>query len=201
MRRFDRRTAVLVAAGFALLGTGRLEAQGRFLHETHQKLFPLCEGCHDTDTGNAASLYPDADRCAACHDGQEAPVVDWTPPPDSTVEHPVHDPATGVDLACGVCHPAGGVTRLTVDRGSCAGCHEPHHSGAARCRLCHSPSPRTTHTAAAHRGCAGAGCHDAELVSALTFDRELCLVCHTNRASHKVGRRCGDCHAVGQPDP
>ena len=201
MRRCHGTIAAL-ALGLALSGPGPLAAQERFPHEAHQRLFPLCEGCHDVEAGDPVALHPEPERCASCHDGEQAPVVDWTrPPPDSGFAHPGHGPGVEVALACADCHPAGGEIRLAVDPGACAACHEPHHVGGARCRLCHSPSPRESHAADTHRGCAGAGCHEAALVSTLAFDRQLCLLCHSDREDHKAGRRCGVCHAVGQPSP
>ncbi|NIP80300.1 MAG: hypothetical protein GWM90_14180 [Gemmatimonadetes bacterium] len=196
-----RRRAEILAFGLALAAAGAVGAgaQEPFSHETHDPLFPLCEGCHEVGPAGA-TLYPPPELCGRCHDGDQAPTVAWsTPAVETAYEHPVHGPETGVELSCTDCHGAAGGVRLAVSSDACASCHVEHHGESARCRLCHSPSPRPDHEAAAHAGCAGAGCHAAEQVEDVRFDRELCLLCHPDRAEHRPGRTCGRCHAVGQP--
>ncbi len=41
-----------------------------FPHERHERLFPLCTGCHEgIPTGDRSEYYPDPATCAGCHDG------------------------------------------------------------------------------------------------------------------------------------
>jgi hypothetical protein len=194
--RFTRVFAVFAVVG-ALLPTA-LAAQSPFPHDQHERLFPLCEGCHDPGSGQPSDLYPTAELCGQCHDGDQAAAVRWAPPTDEPAYgHPVHVRGTGVALACTDCHRDDAIPMAEL-AGSCAGCHEQHHEASTRCRVCHE-TPMAEHTVAAHTGCAGSGCHEAPVAERLTFDRELCLLCHRDQVDHRPGRRCGDCHAVGQP--
>jgi hypothetical protein len=190
--------SVLPVVALLVAGSG-LGAQGPFPHEVHEPLFPLCEGCHDVGPAEAAAAYPAVELCERCHDGEQAPAVEWSAPPrDGIYAHPVHGPETGVELECQDCHGEAGGEGLATGA-SCSGCHAEHHGPSTRCRLCHAPSPQPLHDVRAHAGCAGSECHDPARVADLAFDRQLCLLCHTRRENHKQGRRCGDCHAVGQP--
>ncbi len=183
-----------------LLGVGAGVAQEAFPHDRHANLFPLCEGCHQVDTGNPANLYPGPEQCAQCHDGTQVAPVDWSSPGgDPGYSHPAHAEATGVALACTDCHGEGGAANVTRLSESCSSCHADHHTADARCRSCHQGPLVAQHEARSHAGCGGSGCHEAEWVAELTFNRELCLLCHQDMEAHKPGRSCGLCHAVGQP--
>lgn len=194
-----------IVAPFLALGLLSVSAgygQERFPHDRHDRLFPLCEGCHEVGTGDPADLYPPSEQCGQCHDGQQAAVVAWSPPgrPPS-YRHPAHEEATGITLACRDCHANGGPVALSDLSGSCSSCHEEHHSPSARCRVCHSGPVPAAHDLSAHAGCGGAGCHEAAWVADLSFDRELCLLCHQDMADHRPGRPCGPCHAVQPRNP
>ena len=52
-----------------------------FDHAEHLPLFPgSCTTCHAGAAETGASLWPEAARCAACHDGVVQPRVEWTSP-------------------------------------------------------------------------------------------------------------------------
>lgn len=192
-----RRLTALLIPGALLLGAAAT-VQEPFPHDAHERLFPLCEGCHTVETDDPADLYPDPALCGRCHDGDQAPTVTWSPPTGAPeYRHPDHDRLAGVALACQDCHAGGGAVALAEFPASCDACHGDHHTPSARCRVCHGPVVRAEHDHAAHAGCAE--CHGPEWVADLEFNRELCLVCHQELVDHKPGRSCGQCHAVGQP--
>ena len=81
--RFGVRALVgvfLVAAGvggIAFAASARQEQA--FPHERHQRLFPLCTGCHEgIPSGDAASFYPAPESCAGCHNGEDQVRVTWS---------------------------------------------------------------------------------------------------------------------------
>lgn len=192
---------VVSLLAFALVSAGAgWSQQESFPHERHERLFPLCEGCHQVEPGDAGSLYPDPDQCRSCHDGDQVAEVAWSPPAGpASYRHPAHPASAGVRLGCEDCHGSGDsrVVTLASLAASCSSCHEDHHAASARCSVCHSGTVIAEHDLAAHRGCAQ--CHESSWASQLTFNRSLCLMCHANMADHKPGRECGQCHAVGQP--
>lgn len=196
------RFAVGIAAAATLVGAALLSpplaAQEAFPHDSHDHLFPLCQGCHDVRSSPSPALYPSPEQCEACHDGEQASRVAWSPPdPVAAYDHPSHEAAAGVTLACTDCHGRDAGLDTGSMPTSCDRCHDDHHGASARCRACHTQSPRAQHEVAAHQGCGGAGCHDAATTESLAFTRELCLTCHREMVEHKPGRSCGTCHAVG----
>lgn len=175
-------------------------AQEPFPHDRHERLFPLCEGCHEVEPGEPGALYPEPDQCRSCHDGDQVAEVEWSPPSGpASYRHPSHAESTGVRLGCHDCHGAGGGRGVALAElaASCSSCHEDHHSASARCGVCHSESVKGEHDLDAHSGCAE--CHESPWAAQLVFNRSLCLLCHADMADHKPGRECGQCHAVGQP--
>ncbi len=201
MAAFSSRL-ILPLLAVALISAGTGWVQEPFPHDRHARLFPLCEGCHQVESGQPGSLYPGPDQCVACHDGDQVAEVSWSPPSgEASYRHPSHAASTGVRLSCGDCHGEGGVRGVTLGAvaASCSSCHEEHHAASARCSVCHSGSVKSAHDLGAHRGCGGSGCHEASWASQLTFNRTLCLMCHEEMVDHKPGRDCGQCHAVGQP--
>ncbi|HUH13596.1 MAG TPA: cytochrome c3 family protein, partial [Longimicrobiales bacterium] len=125
----------------------------RFPHPQHERLFPICEGCHaGVATGRAAETYPDPAECARCHDGTRAERVEWEPPAPRAsnvlFSHPEHLEASargGERAECLSCHAAGGQpSRMAVDVASpavCGECHAhratSHLAGSVVCSRCH----------------------------------------------------------------
>jgi len=152
------RIVVLLAlatgiAGAALAVSARQERG--FPHETHQRLFPLCTGCHEgIPTGDAATMYPSPEVCARCHNGTDQQRVGWTGAAarvnNLKFQHDVHaairegmeDPAQ----PCQACHvPEGGQRMAVSDQiqmGTCLSCHAHQaneHQVDADCATCHVP--------------------------------------------------------------
>ncbi|MGE0441719.1 MAG: cytochrome c3 family protein [Gemmatimonadales bacterium] len=169
LRTGSARRSLLVGAllvGGALLalaaGSGAIAAQGRqpagFDHPKHSKLFPQCETCHVGAADPAASIWPTAQSCEACHDGTVQKRVDWAPrqgPPPSNLryDHGRHRTAAATAATrrqaeapaiCTDCHQPDGGRWMTVQR-----------AAAARCLDCHGQ--RAEHFAVADTACAT--CH------------------------------------------
>lgn len=154
-----RRALLAAACAAALLWIGAVRANEHsdptFPHAAHQRLFPVCEGCHaGLISGNSADAFPDSVDCARCHDGARVARVAWTrrvPRASnlsfSHVNHRELSGEAGEPAECRSCHAAGGVpSRMNVDAAqpaSCMGCHEhatdDHLAGAAACARCHVP--------------------------------------------------------------
>ena len=157
------RTGVVAVVVLALGAGGVLLSGPRaqpFPHATHAGLFPTCVGCH---AGVAASdstrLYTvGAEDCAACHDGVDLEVVEWTPPDREPtnldfahVEHAAELAAEGATpLDCAACHTEAGARRMEVRLAvaeNCVDCHAPgeeHLAFAVDCATCHLPLARAT---------------------------------------------------------
>lgn len=153
MRHRPLRLLVVVAplaltAIGAWAGTRRVMPPA-FDHAVHAPLFPGgCTTCHAGVATPGAPLWPALEGCAACHDGEIEPRVEWTPPtapPPSNLRfaHDRHAAATADSVACAQCHAAGD------------GRGEVHRSAVAQCVDCHQPG--TEHLATADRQCAT--CH------------------------------------------
>lgn len=168
-----------------------------------------CLDCHGGGGGSPGRTFAAAE-CQACHHRADPPrecarchaaadraaplpvAVSFTAAGHSTertlrFEHARHD-----TLACTQCHALPEVTPVST----CTTCHDNHHRAGADCTLCHQPPPSTAHDLAAHRGCAGAGCHVDARVLSLPLSRPVCLVCHRDREDHEPGRECRECHLV-----
>ena len=145
---------LLLVAGIA---SGGEWARGPFPHEKHERLFPVCEGCHaGVVNGAAGELYPVPTDCARCHDGTRVQVVRWDPPSGPRASNLRFSHARHVELAsrggqpaaCQTCHATvAGTGRMSVGApqpARCLGCHEAHPAEAhlaasARCTQCHLP--------------------------------------------------------------
>jgi hypothetical protein len=57
-------------------------------------------------------------------------------------------------------------------------------------------TPKDAHTREAHLGCASAQCHAPQTVANLQAKRNVCVVCHQNKVTHKPGKECAACHQV-----
>ncbi|HEX7023691.1 MAG TPA: hypothetical protein VF187_02640, partial [Gemmatimonadales bacterium] len=141
----------LMLAGFgAWAGSPRLAAPA-FDHAVHLKLFPgSCTTCHLGAAETGAPFFPEAARCAACHDGVVQRRIAWAPPgtpPPSNLRftHPRHRAATADSVRCVQCHALSDSGRTVVRREAsrCIGCHLPggEHLSAAndKCATCHLP--------------------------------------------------------------
>jgi predicted CXXCH cytochrome family protein len=143
----------------ALLGGGLLAALQRgadgFPHAVHERLFPVCEGCHSgIVSGVSAETYPQPADCALCHDGVRAAEVAWQArtarPSNLRFSHGRHLTATaraGERASCISCHAAGRApSRMEVDAAApalCLRCHahtaDEHLAPTLDCSRCHVP--------------------------------------------------------------
>ncbi|HXF96098.1 MAG TPA: cytochrome c3 family protein, partial [Gemmatimonadales bacterium] len=79
-----REVRGLILAGVLVSGSG-LPAQtprlvAGFDHPKHERLFPTCGSCHRGAEDPEAPMWPDPERCAACHDGVVRARISWRPP-------------------------------------------------------------------------------------------------------------------------
>lgn len=163
-----------------------------------------CRECHHpTATTAAAAAAAAPAACQSCHRPAEfmstrhAVAQRFAPAagPERTRRLPfVHQQHPG--LECAQCHGPTLTRAVTV---SCTGCHEQHHEPTRSCIGCHAAPPQTAHTAEAHLGCAGAGCHEAVPFAGVPRTRNLCLGCHQDLVTHEPQGNCADCHALPRP--
>ena len=154
--------ALAVAVAFPV-GLQAQDPAGRaqFDHFTHRSLFPTCVECHQgAEEDPELPIWPEAESCAACHDGTTRPRVEWAPPTESRPSNvkfahelvslmPRKTPQGERALTCGDCHlPADG-TWMAVQRATPEGCLGCHGTGAPHlaesdelCSTCHLALPR-----------------------------------------------------------
>lgn len=195
--------SIFFAALAGAVARSPLEAQDRFPHPAHARLFPLCAGCHPAamfDDGNA--MYPAASLCGNCHDGTARKRVRWTTPTavPSAFRHVNHSRSTrsaGKSLECTDCHPNPDVARPGAGAvglsTACAGCHTAHKE--SNCRMCHAPAS-AGHEMSAHAGCDV--CHKDVRIDSLPLTRDFCLLCHQELKDHAAPRNCVECHPMGR---
>jgi hypothetical protein len=150
--------AGVLAAGavFAAPLIGRAP-EGRFPHEKHSKVFPLCTTCHAGVVEPGQAMFPQPIQCASCHDGVIEPRVTWEPrngprPGNRRFTHQNHDRAvtvknpadSGLIRNCAACHNQTGTARMVVRNavvGQCLSCHglkDPHFDVPSQaCATCH----------------------------------------------------------------
>jgi hypothetical protein len=150
---------ILLAVALVLAGSTVVALQvatPEFPHQAHERLFPVCEGCHTgVVTGEAEMLYPDPASCAQCHDGERQKRVEWTPPGPRPSNlrffHPEHRELVreaDEEATCSTCHVSGDppVSRMSVGPPRaefCLGCHthatDVHIAVTAgvECSACH----------------------------------------------------------------
>lgn len=153
------RRALSAVGMLALLAGGAIAVSARpdptFPHQAHERLFPVCEGCHEgVLTGSLADVYPEPAECRLCHDGTRVELVSWQQRvPRATnlrFSHPDHLERTtrsGEPVVCRTCHAAGGEpVRMNIGVAPperCMQCHEhaadSHFGGATQCSRCHVP--------------------------------------------------------------
>ena len=163
--RSGRLVGLLAASFVAIAAVVGLSAPLRglqevsFPHELHERLFPVCTGCHEgVPLGNQATYYPEPTACATCHDGVLEVRVAWQGPEPRNdnlrFEHARHDEALteagDPPQACASCHvqPGGGRMAVTASPrlATCFGCHAHQataHQVDARCETCHVPLAET----------------------------------------------------------
>jgi hypothetical protein len=145
---------VLAAACIGALATWAGQDPA-FPHLTHERLFPVCEGCHAGQlTGEADDMFPQRADCDRCHDGIRAERVDWQPrdarATNLRFSHPQHLDLTtrsGEPVVCRECHAAEGEpSRMNVGLAQperCIACHEhaaaSHLEASLQCGRCHVP--------------------------------------------------------------
>jgi predicted CXXCH cytochrome family protein len=158
MKRRVAAVTVLAFAGALVAGIlGAFESSIPFPHAAHDRLFPVCDGCHaGIATGDMEAAYPRPADCAMCHDGVSLDAVAWDAPATRSgnirFSHPAHVSALsrspGDSMAtCQACHASPGAARR-MDVGAprpelCISCHahsaESHLDSAAACGTCHLP--------------------------------------------------------------
>lgn len=142
------------ALGLAALAALQSQ-QVAFPHEKHERLFPVCQGCHaGVTSGIAEAVYPKPADCSACHDGTRVKRIEWRPPgtrvSNLRFSHPDHFGETarsGEVSDCRSCHAAsGGPGRMNVGAPNptlCLQCHahssSSHLARTSECRECHVP--------------------------------------------------------------
>lgn len=199
-------TIPLLLVGFAAWAGGTRPGMPAFNHAAHVKLFPgSCTTCHLGAAEEGEPIWPRPDGCAACHDGEVQPTIDWAPPtvsPSSNLRftHPGHRTATADSVACLSCHTEGDgtadVVRRLVDR--CIACHQPgaEHLAAAdrQCATCHLPLAQATRLTRGDIAGFPAPATHAEAGFALGGHGALAAVRGgTGRAA--VAASCATCHA------
>lgn len=194
--------ATLVAWG------GRPSADGAFPHLRHARLFPTCNSCHQIE--GATATIPQPSFCAACHNGQNQPRVDWAgrtrTPSNLAFDHTQVTAAKkdklGMDFKCSNCHQKSGGEPMDVVRvteASCLGCHASGkvHTLDAPCATCHVssaeardytgeeilafPKPDDHDDAFALEH--GQPATDNTARCAVCHSRDLCSTCHVNAAT------------------
>jgi DnaJ-class molecular chaperone len=180
-------------------------------HDSHREV--ECAACHEAAAPPESASIPTAAQCQACHHdparaqpcgrchGPAPELPTSTVPVRIAAGGPGTAQTRGLDfehaahaaLSCESCH---GTPPSAAEARACEACHSDHHEATRRCVACHAPLPLDTHTAQAHEGCGGSGCHDDAAVLALPATRSVCLACHQDQAEHEPGRECGPCHRI-----
>ena len=141
--------AVAVAGAVFAVGARQELA---FPHERHQRLFPLCTGCHEgIPSGEASAFYPSPESCTRCHNGEDQERVSWDgPAPRVDNLRFTHDGHAELleregdpEQTCQACHVPPGGGRMAVSAEiqlpTCLSCHghraEEHRVDAA-CSTC-----------------------------------------------------------------
>jgi len=148
--------ALLAGALFAA-PQERQAPRGRFPHERHARVFPLCTTCHVGVVEPGQAMFPEPSACGSCHDGVVERRVAWQPrtgprPGNRRFTHEAHTRAAAAknpaDSAlirnCAACHNERGAPRMAVRNaavGNCIDCHgydAPHLDVPSEaCATCH----------------------------------------------------------------
>jgi hypothetical protein len=186
-----------------------------FRHSQHADVD--CASCHESSTSHGrvtvttvsdcrtchhAEERISADGCAACHTDSESRADPFSLTRTiqlstgashrrtMSLDHGPHE-----TLDCASCHTEGlALSAAAVD---CASCHQEHHEPETNCASCHAPAPAGAHAVAtAHVTCSGAGCHTEVPFEGVPRTNSVCLVCHQDKADHRPGGECAECHAL-----
>ncbi len=207
-------TATVAVMPTSLIGFSHARHRGLDCHRCHGEVAGhashagvACKDCHapppapakevgPADCGSCHHAGAQGRACTACHQpgqrGATSLTVSlklsvWSAPRTRELEF---DHRRHADLQCRTCHTDAPAFAARPDCGTC----HAHHAGGADCRVCHPSPPAGAHTAAAHSGCAGAGCHSDPPVRSATVSRPECLLCHPDRVDHEPGKVCARCH-------
>jgi hypothetical protein len=153
-----RRHAFLAGILLSLTTAGLVAASQDapiFPHEKHDKVFPVCEGCHaGILTGADEDVFPRNEDCLRCHDGVREKRVEWRTPTRRTSilrfshqEHRADLSRAGDSATCQTCHAVAEPRRRMSVAGPnpnrCVQCHahrsDAHITPTAACRTCHVP--------------------------------------------------------------
>ncbi|MEJ2679224.1 MAG: cytochrome c3 family protein [Gemmatimonadota bacterium] len=146
-------------------------------HNPARKL--ACQACHDP--GDRGVLQVPVSLRLSVWDSARVRVFNF--------DHRLH-----TTEPCNACHTTFPMYTPNTD---CGACHAPHHRDGAQCSRCHTaPSDTTIHTLQAHGNCAS--CHTQKVIATLTPSREMCLICHADKAQHEVSQPCYECHLLGK---
>jgi hypothetical protein len=124
-----------------------------FDHTDHEEVFPSCTACHGAAVEPGRPLWPTADDCARCHDGDERDAVTWFPPDSSLLSHVRfdHELHAEEEVSCTHCHSEPDADWMDVQRAVvavCIDCHgiTPSHLEADddECATCHRPRAEAT---------------------------------------------------------
>lgn len=202
-------------------GSTRLTGPAVFTHEDHRRV--ACGRCHGLGDQHGTLEVATLAECRSCHHRTLAQSACVSCHPEErlagvrfmvtrsvdirvgSLDRPLRllpfDHGHHATVPCTQCHTQGGSLRAAAGA-DCSACHLRHHEPDSDCSLCHAPPAPGAHAASAHLGCGGAGCHDRapEGIRDAPRTRSVCLSCHVDRADHKPGRTCPDCHRLPPPD-
>ncbi|MEO8200542.1 MAG: cytochrome c3 family protein [Gemmatimonadota bacterium] len=152
------KVVALVLGLLCLAAAGQVLARLRdpdFDHLKHQRLFPQCQSCHVGAVTPGFAIYPTAESCTACHDGQIEKKVAWEPrsaPLATNLKFSHGQHATEVvaragrdsTVQCISCHTRNNAPRMEVQHAvvrQCLDCHGQSQSHLAladsACSTCH----------------------------------------------------------------
>lgn len=203
------RAAVLALTAVSCMTAVWLVAQEpeAFPHRQHDRLFPLCESCHEgIALGDRVTSFPEPAQCAACHDGEREERVSWSGPQPrlsnllfAHTDHADAVRAEGDSTTCASCHDAGTGGRMAVrgpDPADCMRCHaheaRDHLEKGRDCQVCHAPLVATALPAQRLAGFARPPGHDApdfllDHAPASDIEQGACATCHARES-------CTRCH-------
>lgn len=205
---------LLSAAGGGLMAR---RSAPKFDHLKHRELFPTCQSCHVGGAVQGYAMWPTAESCAACHDGEVESKVEWTPRADASPSNLRfrHGPHPDSTLQCTSCHVKAGAERMDVQHAvveQCVACHQPGGSHLAlpdsACSTCHVslanatrlpdtriaafPVPESHRDPAfvlqGHGKSIGAGTSPVPASCSTCHAREFCTECHVDALEQRAIR-------------
>ena len=203
---------LLVGALLVLIVTSAASAAPPFKHKPHEKI--ACLTCHEREDGHGAVKITIAADCTGCHHSRRNLNVCTSCHTDRKLAAPrprtlrfqastskTAEPRTlsfahrqHAARQCAECHSADASMRVTRE---CTSCHADHHAEQRNCTACHVDAGKVAaHDNRSHLSCAGAGCHQDEVTLPLRTQRNVCLACHSNMATHEPAGDCASCHMI-----